>query len=117
MIYGVRSNEPWRACTRIEYKGHEISIAMDDGNRGRDLTRASIIVYMKDQDVTANLATTLEPATAAKITPDGIIDPKGEDLLNIMMAIDKLMAPYEVPDSLNEVQDRETYSWLMPDHE
>jgi hypothetical protein len=81
-IYGVRTNDPSRNVVKIEFKGFEISIAMDDGLRGRDLTRAMISVYKDDNDVTASLG--LE-----KVTEDGLIDPTGEDLFKIMQAIER----------------------------
>ncbi len=90
-IYGVRSNDPGRANTKIEYKGFEISIAMDDGHRGRDLRRTSIIVYKDDRDMTSELG--LE-----KVTVHGIVDPSGEDLFKIMEAIDKFESTPKVTD-------------------
>ena len=82
-IYGFRSNDPGKANTKIEFKGYEISIAMDDGHRGRHLTRASIAVFKGDRDVTGELG--LE-----KVTADGLIDPTGEDIFKIMRKIDEL---------------------------
>lgn len=90
-IYGFRSNDPGRANTKIEFKGYEISIAMDDGHRGRHLTRASIVVYKGGRDVTAELG-------LKKVTADGLIDPTGDDLFKIMQAIDQLEPERETAD-------------------
>ncbi len=109
-IYGVRSNDPGRANTKVEFKGYEISIAMDDGHRGRQLTRASIAVFKGDRDVTAELG--LE-----KVTADGLIDPTGEDLFKIMQAIDQLEPtrevtddPYMDPNSFEGMPDRAVHN-------
>lgn len=111
MIYGKRSNDPGRANTKIEYKGYEISIAMDDGHRGRDLTRTSIVVYKDGHDVMDSLG--LPSKTHSKITADGIIDPNGDDLFNILAMINFLEETRATePDPLEAVADRDMHRAL-----
>ena len=86
-IYAMRSKSVSQANTKIEHKGFEISIAFDDRHRGGHLTRASIIVYKGDEDVTRKVGANIEER---RVTEEGIIDPKGEDLVEIMRAIDAL---------------------------
>ncbi len=97
MIYGFRSRNLYNANTRIEFKGYEISIAMDDGNRGGHLTRTSIIVYKDERDVTATLG-------LDKVSDEGIIHPTGEDLLKVMQAIERLEhVPADVSESFSDM--------------
>ncbi len=86
-IYAMRSKNISQANTKIEYKGFEISIAFDDGHRGGHLTRTSIMVYRGDKEVTRMVGVNIEER---RVTEEGIIDPKGEDLIEIMRAIDQL---------------------------
>lgn len=81
----MRSQSVAQANTKIEYKGFEISITFDDGHCGGHLTRSSIVVYKGDDDVTRKVGANIE---ARRVTEEGIIDPKAEDLIEIMRAID-----------------------------
>lgn len=40
-------------CTKIDFKGYEISISMDSSHGPGDLCRTDIRIYQKDADVTS----------------------------------------------------------------
>ncbi|MBX4181315.1 hypothetical protein KW807_00425 [Candidatus Parcubacteria bacterium] len=109
-ICGVRTNDPSKSVVRIDFKGFEISISMDDSHRGKgDLWRSSIEVYKNNLQVTDSLG-------LDNVTVDGIVNPDGTDLFKIMQAIDQLeptrtiQGADEYPDPLNEVSDRAVHN-------
>jgi hypothetical protein len=79
------------ACTRILYKGYEISIAMDDScGAFNDYSRSSIAVFDENgADVTVGFFT--EPRQL-------YIDGTAENLIAIFAKIDELSAPEQSPE-------------------
>lgn len=70
-----------QVCTKILYKGHEISIAMDSSLGLGDLTRSDIRVFSEDsQDITAHF---LE-------SDESMLYGDAETLLRVMKKIEQL---------------------------
>lgn len=85
MIYTPRSSDTNHTCTKINFRGFEISIAMDDRCLGgnRPLTRSSLVVYKGDQEVTSHFAGLHNTDNGA------ILEVEGETLFEVMQAIAK----------------------------
>ena len=92
MIYTPRSSDTNHTCTKINFRGFEISIAMDDRCLGGDrpLTRSSLAVYKDGQEVTYKFAGRHNTDNGA------ILDVESETLFEVMQAI-AAAAPQEVP--------------------
>ena len=84
MIYTPRSEDTNHTCTKIMFRGFEISIAMDDRCLGgnRPLTRSVLAVFKGDKDVTYRFR-----GVSNNATENGILDCKAEDLYKVMQAI------------------------------
>ena len=82
MIYSIITHLApyYGTCTKIDYKGYEISIAFDSSCRENytTLTRGELRVYKKDVDVTSIFC------------EDDIFIPTLEALVNIKNKIDSL---------------------------
>ncbi|OHA87749.1 MAG: hypothetical protein A3A96_02035 [Candidatus Zambryskibacteria bacterium RIFCSPLOWO2_01_FULL_39_39] len=86
MIYTPRSSDTNHTCTKINFRGFEISIAMDDcGLRGnKPLTRSSIAVFNKNE---ANVTDIIARETNLKLDHGEILNCDAEDLYKVMQAI------------------------------
>lgn len=84
MLLRNQSTRNPSVCTKIGYKGFEISIAMDSSHTNGDLFRADIRIYDKnDADVTFAVMPEYEDC--------GVIPGSGEALRDIFQAIDELV--------------------------
>ena len=72
-------------CTKIEYKGYEISISMDSSHRPGDLTRSDIRVYTAPGSVPGVDVTDMFLAPG-----ETMLYGTGETLRDVMLAIDEL---------------------------
>lgn len=80
-------NKHKQVCTKIPYKGFEISIAMDDSLVGGDLMRSDIRIFdAADQDVTH-----LFFPRDYRAPGEGLVIATGETLRDALLAIDKSM--------------------------
>lgn len=67
-------------CTKIDFKGYEISIAMDSSLKfGRDLVRSDIRVYKDNKDVSKDFL----------VEDENMLYGDAETLLRIMKQIDQ----------------------------
>lgn len=98
MIY-TPYNGTDHTCTKINFRGFEISIAMDDRSLGgrRPLTRSTLIVYKDGKDVTAELP------GITNVFPEGIRDCEAEDLFKVMQAIASLPVSADVSEAFSEI--------------
>lgn len=94
MIYAMRPRGNEQVCTRIEFRGFEISIAMDAFHAGSPaLMRRTLAVYYNDRDVTANFY----PSEGVRMTLDGVVDCTGDDLFDIMKQIVEATPNFKSP--------------------
>ncbi len=100
MIYTPRSGNTDHTCTKINFRGFEISIAMDDRSLGgnRPLTRTTLAVFKDENDVTAELP------GITNVTEYGIRECDAEDLYKVMQAIAALPNETSTAESYDFVQ-------------
>ena len=96
MIYAPRSSDTNHTCTKINFRGFEISIAMDDRclSGSRCLTRSSLAVYRGVENVTHQVA------GRHNLVDGEILFCDGETLFEIMQAIVKQdpVGPIQLPE-------------------
>ena len=98
MIY-TPFNGTDHTCTKINFRGFEISIAMDDRSLGggQPLTRTTLIVYKDGKDVTAELP------GITNVDLEGIRDCDAEDLYKVMQAIANMPVSADVSGCIRDV--------------
>lgn len=72
-------------CTKIPYKGYQISIAMDSSHGDGDLFRSDILVY---DELGANVTRQVVP----ELSEGGIVYANADALKEIFAAIDELVS-------------------------
>jgi hypothetical protein len=78
MIWAFKFNHHGQANTKIEFKGYQISIAMDDScGTMEHYSRTDIRIYHGDSDVTENFNDVLQDSCLRS----------SDDLFNVMLAI------------------------------
>ena len=93
-IYGIKWSRTNMACTKIVYKGYEISLAMDDSCGARPhLSRTALSVFDKN-DGENNITKIFMSDEEKEYLTDGeyaeIYNPTLETLCNIKIKIDEI---------------------------